>query len=250
MRIPPKPRIPVLNNNHPLARNIILCVPFHEQGGDLAHDLSKNRKHCTVSPDFNWVSGTYGRAFNHDAQADRSSFGDITSILPTSKCTILIGFRKTDTTNRDSGLFGIDPDVAAARKIGAHCPYSDGTVYFDFGGSTNGTTRVQVASLTISTLPQVFCFTTGARGMEIWQNGLKRASNAANPTRTNTGGDTFKLGNHGGAAGSDFINFEFFFMWNRQLTNQEIQQISRDPWVFLRPSKPFTTKKIAILSAT
>lgn len=81
--------------------------------------------------------------------------------------------------------------------MGAHMPYTDGTVYFDFGGFSEGSTRLSVGGLTIKK-HDVWAFTVGRRGMEIWQNGIRRASNGGTPTRTNTGGGAWGLGPNGG----------------------------------------------------
>lgn len=68
-------------------------------------------------------------------------------------------------------------------RCGAHFPYTDGTLYFDFGGADSGQTRIQVAGLTYAE-SDVFVLSVGPRGMEIWQNGKLRASNGSNPSRT------------------------------------------------------------------
>lgn len=93
------------------------------------------------------------------------------------------------------GEFGVSSGTGSDRMSG-HVPYTDGTVYWDFGGSTAGATRVSVAGLTI-TQNDVWAFTTGPRGMEIWQNGRLRASNSANPTRTNAVGGAWGFGANG-----------------------------------------------------
>lgn len=84
------------------------------------------------------------------------------------------------------------------QRCGAHVPFTDGVVYWDFGGVTSGSTRLSVAGLTISNRDS-WVFTAGLRGMEIWQNGRLRASNGGTPSRV--GGSVWGLGRHDSNAG-------------------------------------------------
>ena len=54
--------------------------------------------------------------------------------VSTDSITILYIRRPRDTTNRASSAFGIIHS-SAVESVGSHCPYSDGTVYWDFGGN-------------------------------------------------------------------------------------------------------------------
>lgn len=141
---------------------------------------------------------------------------------------------KSLTTNA-SGEFGTQPTVANdASRAGAHVPYTDGTVYFDFGGVTSGTTRLSVAGLTFSN-NDVFVFTTGSRGMEIWQNGVLRASNASNPTRS-TGRVPWGIGSNGNAgvvARNTCVKLMAYAP--KQITTAEIKSISNNPWQIFKP---------------
>lgn len=131
-----------------------------------------------------WGSGAQGPVIVHDATTDRTELVAASSaLLPTGDVTIVLGARKTDGTNRDSGAFGVDT-ATAAEYCAVKLPAADGTVYWDYGGTTGGTTRLTAAGLTFG--DDAWGFTVGARGMEIWQNGVLRASNSANPTRTAT----------------------------------------------------------------
>jgi hypothetical protein len=104
-------------------------------------------------------------------------------------------------------------------------------VYWDFGGSLEGTTRLSVSGLTFG--DNIWVFTTGARGMEIWQDGIRRASNTANPTRTATTTDDFMLGSGPSAIVSDPADCYFFYLYSRQLSPEECRWISGEPYSML-----------------
>lgn len=152
--------------------------------------------------------------------------------FPTGPASVVLHYRKLDTTNRVSGAFGF-ANVGTGPILGCHLPYSDGTVYWDYGGNTAGTTRLSVAGLSFG--DDVWVFTTGARGMEIWQNGILRASNAANPTRTNTAADwglfTYSITN------ADFAESGCCLLYKRQLEVEAIHALTIDPWTPFRPAR-------------
>jgi hypothetical protein len=100
--------------------------------------------------------------------------------------TVCIIRRKTDTTARQSTLFGVeDFSLSNSVRCGAHVPYSDGTVYWDYGGAS-GSNRLTVASLTFTTNVEKWIFTAGPQGSTIWRDGLKLASQSTAITRVVT----------------------------------------------------------------
>ena len=108
-----------------------------------------------------------------------------------------------------------------------------GDVTWDYGGSTPGASRLTVSSLTFG--DDVWVFTTGARGMEIWQNGILRASNAGNPTRVNSAN---RWGLFAGIIwASDFAESGALLLYNRQLEHEAIQSLTLDPWTPFRPAR-------------
>lgn len=142
--------------------------------------------------------------------------------LTTTAVTVVIGYRKTDSTLRTAAAFGVEngagPDVTT--RCGAHLPYSDGVVYWDFGGVTAGSTRVTYSSGVFG--DDTWVFTVGARGMEIWQNGFLRASNAATPTRTSTTNPMLLFSGQGnvGAGISDLAQVTDFKLYPTQVSKE------------------------------
>jgi hypothetical protein len=176
-----------------------------------------------------FVDSPFGLALAHTSTADRSTLASVESfVLPTQVLTAMLLYRKTDATLRGSGAFGVAGGVSSNR-CGVSLPFSDGIVYWDFGG-TAAAQRLSVSGLTFGN--DVWFFTTGARGMEIWQNGILAAANSNNPTRISSA-NAYQLGTHGGQA-SDLAQFGGFHLWRRQLERADIKYLSTHPWAFFR----------------
>jgi hypothetical protein len=203
---------------------LVLACSFSQQGGPAIDSVSR-RDGALIGGVFGW--GSRGPVRSHIATTDRVNFGSA-SFLPTGPCTVIVAARKRDGTNRTSALFGLNFD-ADTKGCGAHCPYVDGIVYWDYGGQSAGTTRLSVAGLTFG--DDVWCFSTGPRGMEIWQNAVRRASNGGNPTRVATAAINFKLGEHGGILSSDLVDYGCLLIYDRQLDTSLIRELSIDPFL-------------------
>lgn len=215
----------VLNPGHPLSSGIILDCPMVKSYGSVL-DVSGNSRHGTLTGTA-FGYGPRGYVRQHTATTDKVNFGASDFIPISGGFTAVLIQKKRDATLRVCSAFGLDNGTNAIR-CGAHIPYSDGTVYFDYGGLANGTTRVQVASLTFG--EDIWIITTGPRGMEIWQNGIKRASNSANPSRTANAALNMNLGRHSSVTASDLVDFSLFRLYNRQLPVTGILQTSLNPW--------------------
>lgn len=163
---------------------------------------------------------------------------DASSFLPTTECTIVLQKRRRDgnTSFQAASDLGLQSTSTTAERLGLHAPWSDGTLYFNFGGTTTGTTQVAVAGLTYG--DDVFICTTGPRGMEVWQNGLLVGSNAATPTRS-ASTESWGIGENGaGLLKPDNANYGCVLLYDRQLSPGAIKRLSRDPWTPFRPALP------------
>lgn len=147
--------------------------------------------------------------------------------LATTQATVLIAGK--NVTNAGNGAFGLGTVGGLdSNNLHALIPYSDGVVYFAFGGNTDGSTRLSKAGLTFS-YNDVWVFTSGPRGMEIWQNGVLVASNSASPTRTN---NTNAFGIRGATFDTKTDPFDClaFGYSRRQMPKEICQSLSRDLW--------------------
>lgn len=160
------------------------------------------------------------------------SFGT-SDFVPLDNVSILIHKRKTDGTNRASAHFGPYQSSASNQRCGATLPYSDGNIYFDFGGFSNGNTRLTVGGLTFG--DDFWMFTVGPRGMECWQNGYLRGSHGNRGTRSASAAPFYiHLGNSEVVQDSDSAECAFFAMWNYQLSYDDCRDLSVDPWQLIR----------------
>lgn len=115
------------------------------------------------------------------------------SALPTYSCTVLMAGRQLGTNG--SGEFGCEGGISASR-LGGHVPYDgDGRVYWDFGGYDHTVNRVYATPDLFTSGPDdIWVFTSGARGMEIWHCGRLLVRGAWYPTRVSTGETGWGLG--------------------------------------------------------
>ena len=168
----------------------------------------------------------------HTAIEDSTILAPTQDLVALNSGTYIVRYRKLDAVNRDSGIFG-NTSSAVQERCGVHGPYSDGTVYWDFGGVTEGATRLSVAGQTFGL--STWAFTTGIRGMEIWKDGNIIASNTSNPSRIAVS-NNFMLGNHAVSL-SDLVSFKAFYAYRGvQLSVQELRVIGRGPFKPFRPA--------------
>jgi len=193
--------------------------------------------------------GSRGTMLSHTATTARSDLfaaAIAASIVPTQEITVCLGYEKRDATLRNSGAFGTGS--TNAERCGVHLPYTDGKVYWDFGGVVEGTTRLSIAGLTTSDY-HTWAFTSGPRGMEIWQDSILRAANSSNPTRT-ASASAFRLGIHPTGSTSDLANYYWVWIHRSQMPVQVLQDILLDPYNTLCApkslSKRFFTPNIVV----
>lgn len=144
-----------------------------------------------------------------------------------SAATILFVSRHRDTTNRDSNAFGVLSDGASQiNRINCSLPFSNGSIFFDFGGATDGASRVSFA-YTKDTAWHWWAFVVGnGQGMRIYRDGILLASNSATPSRSVSSGTTFYIGRNQ-FTGSDSFDVSEFVGFNRGLSHSEVRDWMR-----------------------
>jgi len=232
-----KPPVGVLvDPSHPLAaglRQLWLC---QAGAGRVQNTVRPGAVGAFNSANTAWALSPHGVCVALTTSTGYVQFPTDTALgLPTGPATVLLGYRKRDGTARATAAFGVAHDANDDNYMGCHLPYSDGTVYWDYGGSpgkTAGSTRLSVGSLTFG--DDFWAFTTGPRGMEIWQNGVRRASNAGTPTRVNRA-TAFYWGQHDNTTACDSADIWYGAIYDRQLSPAAIQSLSKDPYQILAP---------------
>ena len=234
-------------SGHPINDKLVMAVNFASTDPIVTlAGVPKISEDTGISGPGSYVSGNvtytqgrnrYGRWAGFGGAALNSKFDwPRSDFVPTSQgCTVLMLYEKGDATARASVAFCVNLAGTGASTINALVPWVDGTVYWDFGGVSAGTSRLSVAGLSFGL--DAWVFSTGARGMEMWQNGLLRGSNGGNTTRTASAATAFVLGaKTSDAIFSDIAHYNLFCMWARQLTADEILMVSFDPFMlWLRP---------------
>lgn len=135
------------------------------------------------------VDGTYGTAINFDDGTDYYVLQNNSFVIG-SKGTVIIVTQKNDTTNRAESIFSTQ-QANNATRFSVHTPYSDGTVYFDFGG-TGGNNRI-TTSWTKDTNLHSWAFRAGPGGMSIWRDGTKQSGSHTNAVTRTTATDHYNF---------------------------------------------------------
>jgi hypothetical protein len=162
-------------------------------------------------------------------------------VLPTARVTVLVVRQKADTTARDSSLFGHN-SVVVTQRCQAHCPYLDGIIYWDFGGTGAGN-RISVA-WTPTTAEERFAFVAGVNGSAIYLNGLSIASQTSTPlTRTSTA--THFMLNAGGSPSGDLQLVSFFAVLDAEWTAGQVAEWTDNPWLMLETPRALWSETVA-----
>lgn len=162
-----------------------------------------------------------------------ATLGPSDTVLPTgNQVTLLIaGAALTTDGHGMCGTFG----SSGVDACHLYMPFVGGTTYWRWGGMTEGSTQLSLAGLSFSRR-DVFGFTTGPRGMEIWQNGRRVAANSGTPTRV-AGVTNFALGTVADTTG-DAVEVALFATLGRQLPQHVLSELTANPWrLFQHPRR-------------
>lgn len=148
------------------------------------------------------------------------------SALGTTGATMVVVMTRTGATQASgigySAAGGVD-------RFSVHLPYSDNTVYFDYGG-TAGSNRVTISGL--SNWDGTWVFTAGPLGLRIFFNGRLLASSSGGVTRA-AGSNAFGLGQFFGIDTGAIYNA--LIVDNVQWPDAEALAVSANPWSAFEP---------------
>ncbi len=220
-----------------LLRHATRLLPFWGQGApyDLITDTF-----MTVSGSPTRATGTQGIVADCDAISDYWDLGLVSEVVPTlDKISILVVRRKTDATLRNSSLFG--STLTGGERVQTHCPFTDGTVYWDHAGQSGGD-RITAAGLSFSGV-EAWIFSAGPSGHRLVRNGILLASNttAASDLDAALLTEQFGLNQRLGTAtrAGDLLEMGLFASIDMDMPVSTARQITRDPFMLIRqdPSK-------------
>lgn len=155
-------------------------------------------------------------------------------VIPAQGLTYAFIRQPATATITRSHNFGHNAGAGVGRRAGGHVPLSDGTVYWDYGGATAGTTRITWTGYTPAINMEAWCFVGGLKGLAIYFDGLLRASSSTAVTRTQ-GADTIGINNGNQGESGNSNNIMFFAAFGSEWTASEVWQWTCDPYSIIRP---------------
>lgn len=224
-----------LSLSNPLARGLSSAVTFDEQtGGDLYDRVTKQIWRHQGGGSSQWDGSAGGNGYGFLTVAANNWFtyqGNPETFLASTNVSVVVAQKKLDTTNRGSAPFGTFSGPGS--RCSAHMPFSDGNVYWDFGG-TGGANRLSVSTAGLDLRQDnIWVFTAGSHGSEIWFNGHRLASQTTAITRA-VDVATYTINAAQGVNG-DVAVYSAFYVYQRVLQESEIKRLAVDPYAPFRP---------------
>jgi hypothetical protein len=220
-----------VNFGHPLAKGLSLLLLYNEGSGVPRDLLGVNNPVENGGP--TWGTSSAGLIKNVGTSANWQFANG--NFLALDRVTILCIRRKTDTTERSAALFA-GTVASGTTHLAAYPPFSDGIVYWDFGGNS-GTNRLTWGGYVAGTKPEFWAFRAGGQGMSIWFNGKKVATQSTAVTRTGNDANYFINRLDFGANGGDSQDLAFFAVYKAELPDSAIQQWTVSPYSMLVPKR-------------
>jgi len=224
----------------PSRTNIEINLKFNVKAAWIFNEGSGNPRNLS-SGEVGTISGAVwslsedGQCLELDTASDSIELAaESQDVLTTGDCTILIGYEKTDANNRTSYSFGID-STTGVYKCSCHLPWSDGTLYWDYGGQA-GNNRLAISGLTFGN--DNWAFYGGSKGLEVHQNGVSVGSNSAAISRTQASSIGFLLGASAGAD-ADFAKVKYLYIFHEKLNETLIKEINDNPYKILQPRNTY-----------
>ena len=220
----PPSRPAVINYDSPLAQGLTFYVPFWALRGHPI-DLISRATATVSSTATRGVTGARSTSYFSGSTAVAATAATTNRLewvdtLPTGTCTIGARYRKFDATNRNSGAFGTVNSGTYGTRANVHLPYSNGQTYWDYAGAS-GTQRVNVGGLTFGADAWIFIAEPGVYG-SIVQNGITRASKTWGSATRTVDWTGYRLHGYGSLV-SDVAEFSDFAVWDRRLSEAEIE---------------------------
>lgn len=153
-------------------------------------------------------------------------------VIPAQGLTYAFIRQPFNTTITRSHNFGHNASAGTGRRAGGHVPFSDGTVYWDYGGAT-GNNRLTWTGYTPAVNMESWVFVGGLKGTAIYFNGLQRAVNTNAVTRTQ-GADTIGMNSGNQGTAGETMNIFFFAAFGAEWTESEVWQWNADPYSILK----------------
>lgn len=155
------------------------------------------------------------------------------------QCTVICRYAPQDTNNEQACIWGANTTGGDASGLcGPRYSSSGNTLRWDWGGTSNGSTSLQVLGPLITdgidvVNGNIYTMTVGPRGMEYFIDHYMWGSNSATPNiiPTNQAINLFYYNGVDGKSGTIF----WWRMYSKQLTHGMIHDIVKDEYAPWRP---------------
>jgi hypothetical protein len=238
-----------VNPEHPLAQGLLCAVLFNAVGSidtngkwqvpivpgtavaDPTHPPPSGVSTSNLSGNVSLSSTTEGSAMFNDG-VRTWHLGADALWLPTTACTVTF-IRRCTNAAAGNGEIWAASGASGTRYMQTFCPYSDGKVYWYFGGTSAPNLLSTSASVSTSTTrAERYVMHAGPRGSAIWRDGVVLASQTTAVTRTNNVADVFNVGDGAGAP----ADWNYFALYNTQWSDELCRWWSAEPYAHLYPA--------------
>jgi len=237
-----------LNRHHPLAEGLIGAWVFNESTGMIVMDLSGKGHHGTLTnmEEADWLIGEAGKTLDFDGSNEYIATSMPVPITSSNPITIIL--RSKVASAHTGSSFGTNLD--SPNRCQAHVPWSDGNIYWDYGDS-GGTGRENTAYGAYGSWKQVALVSEGQSGSykAIYLDGELEDDGVVSdgPSTSNS---NFDIGRFLGDTRYQDCEMEYFYVYDRVLSQDEIKRINADPYQMFGEKRilPITVPVITKLS--
>jgi len=230
-RLAVKPRRPVIQARHPLARKLVFDLPFWERGGN-PRDLV-GRYPGTNTSGVSWTSGAAGPEQTYNGTNGVTTFGAVPASLMSSRSEwTLIQIASATSYTTDHCSFGINQGNTSTNRF-FFAPYDNVTgngvrVFY-------GTNIIAAAGPSIADgAPHVFAFVSrGPTAHEVWVDGVRVATSSTSRT-LDAGLDTLNIGARTSIQQLFAGAIQLTRLYTRALSPWELRATYSDPWGLYR----------------
>jgi hypothetical protein len=212
-------------------------LPFHEGSGTTLNDLSGNRH--TAAFTGTWTGDAFGSAISTNGSTTEANItGNANLNVQTGgDFTVSVGFNPTSLASSYTALFDFGASGTPNRNISLflNAGGGAGAIFWQVGNGTGGSDGVLIGQ-TITAGKQ-WNITVPRKGgvASFYVNGRFGVTNSAQ-TGTSTFAGNLSLGLNPTTGGAKFNGkYDYFYLWNRALSSDEVKQLAYDPFIFYRP---------------
>lgn len=215
--------------------------------GDIPADRSSTRAIQLVNAGVAGGSGGIGTKLNSGGYVELTNNSQ--PFLSSTAGSALVVMSRVGAAV-ESTSFAVATGFLPGARFSAHMPWADGTLYFDFGGTNSGVTRLAIPSAVPTGTLLAFVSTGGPAGLRVWRNGQLLGSTSQSVTRTNVFGAALGIGidpNSEEISSAPDLGATYYLQafWGSQLPDPMARSLSANPWQLFGP----VTRRIYLPSA-